>query len=667
VGATDVGAVFVVPIFDIAPAAVPPTDTLLGCDQLFLRMVSKNAVLPTGFDVVCAIVGGAVLAAAHIAEGQTGITLKGVTHLVVPRAWVLERAKADGLYTAAAGALTSGKEGVGGAILNPAQARGRDLDGRVWDTDDKRGAQTKLQKLMALTRLLPANKMEKFVYQLNFDAPLLQRTCLTLKASGDEHKDAAHPDAGLHLYSALQSLAVMKGGFGEGSKFQGALLLQFDSLDLSGISLIDFAGVAAANAARFDRDRYTPEARVALRCGREYVETFFQCFSHKDFEGSLQPLSSSLKLEAKLWNRWHDAFLLHKFSVMLQAFAEEVCRQKESVISPLTSLKDGAGCAALMRALASQTVADAKAGAHNWTEGGQVAFSNLDVGVFHEIKQRPHFDPDAKDSLKRKAGDPADLGKGGELAGAKAEGDKRPPPTPTTVPPTTGLGRAGLQCVFNMMNRLGVKDAAGKVITCGKTSALCEYKHTEQLKAITKATALKCTAVRSLDPLLAASFLKAVEARDEDSWALRERPPKQPRGKGGGGGAEGEGTSGLVPRPPPRAQAELYMYMVTCSWPHPRIIISPRACLPRTPATGISPSLVMYADPAGAQGSSPWLASCPKPHVGEGWQGRQSPSGQRVTPPPQLCPWTPPIRAGPAGAQGRNLGPSPRTKPHAGE
>mmetsp|Transcript_26079 Transcript_26079/g.58535 ORF Transcript_26079/g.58535 Transcript_26079/m.58535 type:complete len:590 (+) Transcript_26079:280-2049(+) len=544
VGATDVGAVFVVPIFDIAPAAVPPTDTLLGCDQLFLRMVSKNAVLPTGFDVVCAIVGGAVLAAAHIAEGQTGITLKGVTHLVVPRAWVLERAKADGLYTAAAGALTSGKEGVGGAILNPAQARGRDLDGRVWDTDDKRGAQTKLQKLMALTRLLPANKMEKFVYQLNFDAPLLQRTCLTLKASGDEHKDAAHPDAGLHLYSALQSLAVMKGGFGEGSKFQGALLLQFDSLDLSGISLIDFAGVAAANAARFDRDRYTPEARVALRCGREYVETFFQCFSHKDFEGSLQPLSSSLKLEAKLWNRWHDAFLLHKFSVMLQAFAEEVCRQKESVISPLTSLKDGAGCAALMRALASQTVADAKAGAHNWTEGGQVAFSNLDVGVFHEIKQRPHFDPDAKDSLKRKAGDPADLGKGGELAGAKAEGDKRPPPTPTTVPPTTGLGRAGLQCVFNMMNRLGVKDAAGKVITCGKTSALCEYKHTEQLKAITKATALKCTAVRSLDPLLAASFLKAVEARDEDSWALRERPPKQPRGKGGGGRGRGDQRAG---------------------------------------------------------------------------------------------------------------------------
>jgi len=171
-----------------------------------------------------------------------------------------------------------------------------------------------------------------------------------------------------------------------------------------------------------------------------------------------------------------------------------------------------------------------------------VAFSNLDVGVFHEIKQRPHFDPDAKDSLKRKAGDPADLGKGGELVGAKADGDKRLPPTPPPNPTT--LGRAGLQCVFNLMNRLGVKDAAGKVVTCANSSAACDYKHTEQLTSITKATALKCTAVRSLDPLLAASFLKAVEARAEDSWSLRERAPTKPKGRGGGGRGRGDQRAG---------------------------------------------------------------------------------------------------------------------------
>jgi len=32
---------------------------------------------------------------------------------------------------------------------------------------------------------------------------------------------------------------------------------------------------------------------------------------------------------------------------MLQAFSEEVCRQKESAIVPLTSLRDGAGCAVM--------------------------------------------------------------------------------------------------------------------------------------------------------------------------------------------------------------------------------------------------------------------------------------------------------------------------------
>ncbi|KAJ1384048.1 hypothetical protein B484DRAFT_440571, partial [Ochromonadaceae sp. CCMP2298] len=82
------------------------------------------------------------------------------------------------------------------------------------------------------------------------------------------------------------------------------------------------------------------------------------------------------------------------------------------------------------------------------------------------------------------------------------------------------------------MNRLGVKNAAGKVVTCANSSAACDYKHTEQLTSITKATALKCTAVRSIDPLLAASFLKAVEARAEDSWSLRERAPKKPKGRG---------------------------------------------------------------------------------------------------------------------------------------
>ncbi|KAJ1395393.1 hypothetical protein B484DRAFT_472556, partial [Ochromonadaceae sp. CCMP2298] len=492
------GVVFVLPMLDIT-LPLPTIAELLDCDQLWFRLKgrSKMDTTPddTTFELVCDVVGGALLAKDKLAEGQTGITFKDVQRVLVPCGWLLMEARSAGLYKAAAGAPTSDKEGVGGAVLNPAQARGCDLDNRVWGTDDKRGAQTKLNKLMAPTRLLPANKMEKYVYLLNLDHKRLQQTCLRLKASGDEHTDVGHPDAGLHLYSALHSLAVMKDGFGEDSKFQGAFLLEFDCLDLSKISLIDFAGMQAANAARFERDRYTPDARVFIRCALEYLETFCVCFFNAAFEGSLVPLTSSLKLDAKLWNKFNDEFLLHKISVMLQTFSEEVCGQKESAIVPLTSLRDGAGCAVMMKALTTQTVVDARTGAHNWTEGGQVAYYNRDVGTCHEVKQRPHFDPDAKESLKRKAGDAASLGKGGELVGAKADWDKRLPPTPSPNPTT--VGRAGIQCVFNLMNRLGVKDAAGKVVTCANSSAACDYKHTEQLTSITKATALKCTAVRS--------------------------------------------------------------------------------------------------------------------------------------------------------------------------
>jgi hypothetical protein len=187
--------VFVLPLLDIS-LPLPTSGELLDCDQLWcsLRGKSKMNTTPedTTFELVCDVVGGALLAKDKHAEGQTGITFKDVQRVLVPCGWLLTETRDGGLYKAAAGAPSSGKEGVGGAILNPAQARGRDLDGRMWDTDDKWGAQTKLQKLMVLTHLLPANKMEKFVYQLNFDTPLLQRTCLTLKASGDEHKDEAH-------------------------------------------------------------------------------------------------------------------------------------------------------------------------------------------------------------------------------------------------------------------------------------------------------------------------------------------------------------------------------------------------------------------------------------------------------------------------------------------
>jgi hypothetical protein len=71
---------------------------------------------------------------------------------------------------------------------------------------------------MALTRLLSQEKMERHVIDLVLDHERLPQVCMTLKTTGAEHT-GAYPDAGLHLYSALHPLSVMRGGFGDGSKF----------------------------------------------------------------------------------------------------------------------------------------------------------------------------------------------------------------------------------------------------------------------------------------------------------------------------------------------------------------------------------------------------------------------------------------------------------------
>ncbi|KAJ1389971.1 hypothetical protein B484DRAFT_473732, partial [Ochromonadaceae sp. CCMP2298] len=123
---------------------------------------------------------------------------------------------------------------------------------------------------------------------------------MALFATGDKHP-AEHPDAGLHLYSALRPLTVMKTGFGEESKFQAALTLRFDSLDHSKISVMDFQEPDKGEPATlFERDRYSTATRCKLRNALEFVETFFQAFSHPDFGGTLQPLTNSLKTDTSL-------------------------------------------------------------------------------------------------------------------------------------------------------------------------------------------------------------------------------------------------------------------------------------------------------------------------------------------------------------------------------
>jgi hypothetical protein len=305
------GVIFLVPLFDVSAGVLPTCAELTNCDQLWLRLQGKNEITVTTFDLVCDIVGGSRLAGDRLAAGQVGVTLKGIAKVLVPRPWVLAQAKAAKLFALApAIGATAGK---GTASDNPAMARGWDLDGNPWGCLDKHGAQTRLNPLMALTRIFTAPKMEKYCEDILFDHEKLFETCMIMKnTAAPAFTDPLHPDAGLHLYSSLHSLAVMKSGSGPGSKFQRALLLHFNSMDHTKLSLLDFMEPGPANAAIFERDRYTSDARGTIRSCLEFVDTFFEFFSYPAFRQSLLPLTSSLRTDHQLWNRYDNAFVLFR-------------------------------------------------------------------------------------------------------------------------------------------------------------------------------------------------------------------------------------------------------------------------------------------------------------------------------------------------------------------
>jgi hypothetical protein len=539
-------AVFVLPLLDVALLQLPTSEELLDCDQLWLKLKGKSkmsqAAGDTTHELVCEIVGGAGLAGGKLGVGQMGVTFADVQHVLVPCDWVLLDAKAAGLYkvTAAPGA-TAGNTAT---VDNPALARGRDLDGNVWGCFDKRGAQIRLNKLISLTRLFTRIKMDTFVEDLIFDDEKLKDVCMMIRSTPGPAKPAEHPHAGLHLYPTLHSLAVMRGDFSAASKFQHAVLLHFSSLSHAKVSLLDFAEPKAANSIRFDKGRSTLAARGFLRSALEYVGVFFQCYSHQDFQDALLPLTRSLQLDTGLWAHFDDAYLLFRFSLMLQVFSEEVRQQKESTIVPNGSLKTGADCSAVMRALATKTVQDAVTGDDNWSRDGHYFHYARDVGQHWDIVPRPATDdeglpltaaPKRTSDGNVKSDPPADPSSG---AGAKQEqAGKQEQAAKLEQAAAT---RAKQHCAHHLMHLLGVMDTDGKKAACTQPAGKCAYRHVQDLGSVTKAQALNCSRLRFRDKVLGDGFATAVAAKAEGSWKVAEMvdPEAKKRRIGGRGGGQ---------------------------------------------------------------------------------------------------------------------------------
>ncbi|KAJ1400783.1 hypothetical protein B484DRAFT_405926 [Ochromonadaceae sp. CCMP2298] len=346
-----------------------------------------------------------------------------------------------------------------------------------------------------MTRQLSPEKMETYVHELQFDHERLRQTCLTIKAKGDEF-DQPHKDAGLHLYSALHLLAVI--------------------LDHSKFSLLDFQGRKAANDSHFARDRHDPDETARLRCCFEYLETFLACYSHKDFQGALQPLISSFKMDNNLWNRFQDTYLLYHKSLMLQTYGEDVRTQKRSAVDETICLVDGKSCAKLMHSTVVKTLADARRLRNGWTDNGHNLFFATDVGLWGEIQSRvavPVAGPAS--AAHKRSGD----------GNIKPDPSADPAANPRTQKELQAAARDKMYFAYNIMHQLKVVDSAGKVAVC-TAGAGCPYKHAHDLGALSKAIVTSCLHLRFKDGALADNFAKAVTDRPEGSWKVAADPPE---------------------------------------------------------------------------------------------------------------------------------------------
>ncbi|KAJ1423111.1 hypothetical protein B484DRAFT_398784 [Ochromonadaceae sp. CCMP2298] len=485
------GAVFVIPLFA----------------ETELMLQGKKKIGPNSFNLVCDIIGGASYAESMLVEGQVGLTLEAVASVLIPADWLMEKAKTAHLFSIPKpGGSAADTSGTSDPVDSPAVVRLKDLDGRLWWCMDKKSVRSRLGQVQPLTRLFSLARMNYYVPELVFNSERLEKTCITLKSTTKSPPDD-HRDAGLHRFVTLQSLAVMKGGFGVPLRFQQAIHLRFSLHDHSKISIVDFADPKIATTTTFHRDRTTPLAREQLR----------------GMMDNFQPLIDSLKDDYHLWAQFHDPYLLHRVSLMLSNFSEDINTQVTSELAPLLELPTPEAVAKLLTLYASQLVSDATTLSNGMTKNGHSDYYSLDVGQYHEMVHRPLDAPEPADGKKRNAKE-AEL-----VKDPNAEAVKK-------------LKQGRMHCSFNLAGLLHVKDSNGTAVGCTQGES-CPFLHITQLSLITQHAAQQCTRFNHKDKKMRENFKAAVAKCTTFKAAGDPKPPKK-RPYQGGTEAQGKPVRG---------------------------------------------------------------------------------------------------------------------------
>ncbi|KAJ1384813.1 hypothetical protein B484DRAFT_410689, partial [Ochromonadaceae sp. CCMP2298] len=371
--------------------------------MLWLQLQGMTEGTNATCTLVCDIIGGAKFAEGKLAKDQSGVTFEGVAQVYTASAWLMGKAREAKHFTVikpgASASATSGKDAV--SSVSPAtlvqHVRAQDLDGRDWGDKcaDKKGVRAKLDIVQPLTRLFSPARMYRYCSELVFNHERLETTCRNLKSTGKHpgvsvgsEDDGEHPDFGLDKFAILQSMAVMQGGFGPGSRFQNALFLRFSATDHSKISIADFGSPKEATTTTFEVGRSTPEARSQLGRWLGNLQLFYGAFSGPAFLSPLDPLIKSLTNDFYLWSQFQDFFLLFRVSLLLSNFSTDINTQERSELLPDLELSTSEANGKLLLTYGKMFVSDASTLSNGWSKDGHSLYYSVDVGQHPDLVHR---------------------------------------------------------------------------------------------------------------------------------------------------------------------------------------------------------------------------------------------------------------------------------------
>ena len=338
---------------------------------------------------------------------------------------------------------------------------GLDLDGRSWDSANKKELPARIRELQPVLRLWRKDRVLSFVHNMVFDFEQWFNTVNRFRVNGPgtavsqaeavRGLDKLVPLMHLPLFTPEEEMRKVN------SRLHAALLGKFTPMDYRVICILDFLPVGRLPANGPPMGSYKPDERRALAEAVANFSVFMEAVTAAPFKRAFADLVEELQAEFRTWYGIESCFIRHMIEIMIATAWSDIREMANSIEFPLIKMKSGEGCAELMKAYAERMIKSAREKSGEWAPDMRLVF-HLEGGAYAMTRFRVKPNGGVKGEGKPKGG------------GLKEE---RP----------NHVAKKDQLCFNHAGNVLGCKGAQGAVLACTKPG--CAFFHPASKAEIT--------------------------------------------------------------------------------------------------------------------------------------------------------------------------------------